>query len=167
MKSCLEIWVLIIDVFWLEIRAGLWSMPQATTRGRPTCLSLISDNNSWSMYISSTVCLCTLFATTVIFSTLAFDAAPGCYVHQHLYRLFHLFGCRVIYLPVTSPHLAVSLTAPYHFENFCILAGPFLLFLIFWYISESFQWTPAWFSRTVGTTAAGPHTGQIVSGSLK
>lgn len=73
MKSCLEVWVLIIDVFWLEIRAGLWSMPQATTRGRSTCFSLFSDNNNWSVYISSAVCLFTLFPLTVISLHLSFS----------------------------------------------------------------------------------------------
>lgn len=30
------------------------------------------------------------------------------FIHQHLYWLHHLFGCKVIYLPVMSPDMAVS-----------------------------------------------------------
>lgn len=92
-----------------------------------------NSNNNYSIFIfpQSVSVLC-VHRWSFLSTSALFHAAARCYVHQHLYRLFHLFCCKVIYLPVTSPHWAFSLTSPYHFGNFCVLADPFLLFLIFW-----------------------------------
>lgn len=94
----------------------LLSMPQTTTRGQLTGFRPNSDNNSnnnYSIFIfPKSVSVLRLHRWSFLSTSALFHAAARCYVHQHLYRLFHLFGCKVIYLPVTSPHLAFSLTAP-------------------------------------------------------
>lgn len=81
------------------------------------------------------------------------------FIHQHLHWR-HLFGWKVIYLAVISSDLAVSLTAPYHFENFCIFCYFFLFFAQFQW---GFQRSPAWFSR-IGRT---PDSRQFLAGRLK
>lgn len=134
-KSWLEIWDYWF-VSWLETRAGFWSIPQTTTRGQFTGFHPNSDNNSNNSYSIFTfpqaVSVLRQHRWSFLSTSALFHAAARCYVRQHLHRLFHLLGCKVIYLPVTSPRSAFPLTAPYHFGNFCILADPFLLFLIFW-----------------------------------